>query len=1045
MIQLSEIALETLHVGATQTVVAPVSPELTAIAFLAGPQFFIALIAGVLMAFAFQFLLTNFTLAADVSAGIDPTEGEAKSWGRKVRGMESKVGGWMLLTVNIAVFTACFLAVKLTLVHSLQLGAILGVVIWSAYFLLLLWAGSRTVGSVFSAVGSTASSGLQGILGTVATALSGSAVNAQIVNTVEASVEAVTKELKSELASGLAPDRLRENVADYVQQLKVPSPDLGGMTSQISEILGNLSQQTGSLNVSDVATGAVKAATPDGLTSGLVNVAKAAAPEDLKAGKLQDLVEQLLQSMRSQQPTGQSTGQSSGQSSGQQSGNGSGNGLRQEVLTQGINALISAVAQRVDLSDVDVEQIGNQLSSLQQRASEQASHAVDSVQQQASQRAGQVKDAFRSMGSFSLLQTDIENYLLSSPSWYLRSESLDSGFRMVLRDPDADAGLVRRQLEPLNRRYFVSVLQRREGLEESRINDIADQLELIRREVLDQVREAEEESNRQDLRQRVELFLSTVPKEMLTGDRLPDEFAALLADPEVSYETLGNRLIQFDRTTLRQMVLSGRQDLNEDEIEPILNALEQSRDRFLNQSQEQWNQMQRQASDLRGRVESYLQEASAGDLTNGQLQRNLERLANLPETGQVLVRAGLGQIDREQLEPMLAQRQDLSEEQVHQVIDRFETIRDRLLHAPENVADQIQEQSNRLVSQVADYLRNTELEELDPDAIQQELVALLRSPKMGSIALRRRFAQMDRETLTRLLSQQGVSEQRVNKAIDQVQAAARAAVRAPRRLASRASEQVQDVQSTLADYLKHTDRQELNPEGIQRDLKLLLQQPRMGLEQWRDRFSQIDRGTLVALLSQREDLSEEDVNRIIDQVIGQLEEVRHQVAHQFQGAKEQVQETTQATLNQIFGSIRSYFDDLERPELNYDAIKRDMRTLFEDPEAGIESLSYRLRQFDRDTLAAILSTRTDLSEEQANRIIDQIEAARDSALHQATRLQEEVEKRISAVKHEAQKQADEVRKSVATAAWWLFGTAITSVATAAIAGIIAAGGMDLFT
>jgi len=616
-----DMVLETLHLGVTQTVVAPVAPELTAIEFLAGPQFFIALIAGVLMAFAFQFLLTNFTLAADVSAGIDPTEGEAKSWGRKVRGMESKVGGWMLFTVNIAVFTACFLAVKLTLVHSLRLGAILGVVIWSAYFLLLLWAGSRTVGSVFSAVGSTASSGLQGVFGTVATALSGSAVNAQIVNTVEASVEAVTKELKSELASGLAPDRLRENVADYIQQLQVPSPDLGGVTSQISEILGSLSQQTSGLDVSDMASGAVKAATPDGLTSGLVNVAKAAAPEDLKAGKLQDLVEQLLQSVQTQQPSGQSSGQQSG------------GGLRQAVLTQGINALISTVAQRVDLSDVDVEQIGNQLSSLQQRAGQQASHAVDSVQQQASQRAGQFKDAFHSMGSFSLLQTDIENYLLHSPSWYLRSESLDSGFRMVLRDPDADAGLVRQQLEPLNRRYFVSVLQRREGLEESRINDIADQLELIRREVLEQVREAEEESNRQDLRQRVELFLSTVPKELLTGDRLSDEFAALLADPEASYETLGNRLIQFDRTTLRQMLLSGRQDLNEDEIDPILNALEQSRDRFLNQSQEQWSQMQHQASDLRGRVESYLQEASPGDLTNGQLQRNLERLANLPETG----------------------------------------------------------------------------------------------------------------------------------------------------------------------------------------------------------------------------------------------------------------------------------------------------------------------------------------------------------------------------------------------------------------------------
>ncbi|MEB3358570.1 MAG: hypothetical protein VKK04_17725, partial [Synechococcales bacterium] len=276
MAQFIEIVLKTTHFGALQT---EAVPSLTALEFLSGPQFFIALIAGVLMAFAFQFLLTNFTLAADISSGVNPFEGESKSWGKKARGMESKVGGWLLFVVNIAVFTACFLAVKLTLIQSMGLGAILGVVIWSAYFLLLLWAGSRTVGSVFSAVGSTTSSGLQGVLGTVATALSGSAVNAQIVNTVEASVEAVTKELRSELASGLAPDRLRESVTDYVQQLQVPSPDLGGVTSQISDLLKNLGQSNGnSLNLANGAATVAKAAAPNGLTSGLIKVAQSAAP-----------------------------------------------------------------------------------------------------------------------------------------------------------------------------------------------------------------------------------------------------------------------------------------------------------------------------------------------------------------------------------------------------------------------------------------------------------------------------------------------------------------------------------------------------------------------------------------------------------------------------------------------------------------------------------------------------------------------------------------------------------------------------------------------
>ncbi|MBE9158090.1 MFS transporter [Nodosilinea sp. LEGE 06152] len=1015
MISPTTLALAASPLSLAQAITTPAVSNLD---FLLGPQFFIALIAGVVMAFAFQFLLTNLTLATGISSGADPfadevDEDDSKSWGRKARDVEYKVGLWTLFTVNTAIFVACFLAVKLTLIQSVALGAIVGVVIWSTYFLLLLWGGSRTVGSVFSAVGSTAASGAQGVLGTVATALSGSAVNAQLVNTVEASVEAVTKELRSELSSGLAPDRLRESVADYVQKLRLPSPDASNLTNQISDLLAQVGQSSGQgkssglggLGLGNVAKVAAQAAAPGGLTSGLVSLAQAAAPEELKAGKLQDVVEQLNRTLQSQS---------------------GGKGLPQEMLGQAVTALVSTVAQRVDLSDIDVEQIGQQLSSLGQQAAGQAS---------------QVTDRLNAPGTFSLLRADIENYLLNSPSWYLRSENLDSGFRNVLRDPEADAGLMRQQIEPLNRRYFVGVLQRREGLDETRINDLADQLEVIRREVLDQVRAAEEEHNRQDLRQRVETYLSTVPKESLSAERIGEDFPALLADPEASYEAMGNRLIQFDRDTLRQMLLSGRQDLLENDIEPMLDALEQSRDRFLNQSQEQWQQMQNQAGEFRGRVESYLRETSLGDLSTEQIQQNLERLINLPESGLLVARAGLGQIDRDSLEQMLAQRQDLNPDQVHELIDRVESARNSLVHAPQELAGQAQEQFNQLVGQIAEYLRNTNMEELDPDGIRHDLQTLLRSPQAGSAALRRRLAQVDRDTLARLLSQQGLSEYQVNQAIDLVLDSTRSAVKAPQRLATRARDQVQDVQSTLTEYLQNTDREELNPEAIQRDLRLLFSRPSEGVAQWQERLAQIDRGTLVSLLSQREDVSEQDANQIIDQV----EAVRYDIVRQAQQAKDQVQDTMQSALGDVSGRLRNYFNAIDRPELNYDAIKRDMRTLFDDPEAGFAALSDRLGQFDRETLTAILSTRTDISEEQVNQIIDQIESARDSVLSQAQRLQDETEKRIKALKHEAKEQAKEVRKTVATAAWWLFGTALTSVGAAALAGVLAARGLEVFS
>lgn len=201
-----------------------------------------------------------------------------------------------------------------------------------------------------------------------------------------------------------------------------------------------------------------------------------------------------------------------------------------------------------------------------------------------------------------------------------------------------------------------------------------------------------------------------------------------------------------------------------------------------------------------------------------------------------------------------------------------------------------------------------------------------------------------------------------------------------------------------------------------------------------DRLKQFDRSTLVALLSQREDISEEEANKIADQI----ESVRNQVVEQVK----MVQDKFQSALDGIFAKIRDYLNSLDRPELNYEGIKRDFRKVFEDPEAGFDALKERLGEFDRGTLVAILSSRSDISETDAHRIVDQMEGARDSVILRSERLQESAKKRIKQIKHNAKKQAEEAREAAATAAWWLFGTALTSVAVSALAGAIAVGGIS---
>ncbi|GAB4345587.1 MAG: hypothetical protein OHK0047_39000 [Leptolyngbyaceae cyanobacterium] len=171
----------------------------------------------------------------------------------------------------------------------------------------------------------------------------------------------------------------------------------------------------------------------------------------------------------------------------------------------------------------------------------------------------------------------------------------------------------------------------------------------------------------------------------------------------------------------------------------------------------------------------------------------------------------------------------------------------------------VQEAYEQTLIKIADYLRSTNLEELDSEGIQRDLRTLLADPQEGTIALRQRLSRIDRETLVKLLSQRpDLSEEQVNQTIDQILGAIRQIIRAPRRLALRTQQQVMDFEASLEDYLRHTDKEKLNPEGIKRDLGLLVQSPELDLQHLSDRLAQVDRSTLIALLSQRKDMTPEE-------------------------------------------------------------------------------------------------------------------------------------------------------------------------------------------
>ncbi|MDZ7961107.1 MAG: MFS transporter [Aulosira sp. DedQUE10] len=1026
-----------LGITTTNSIPEVISPERVSLVF-SSPKFLVAFLAGTLMALAFQLLLTNFSVAVGIASWDNDSDDDdsSESLGHSIRKVEAKVGVWALITASIALFIACFLAVKLSLIQSALFGAIIGVVIWSAFFSLVVWFGSSAIGSLIGSLANTLTSGLQTLMGTATAGIGANVAQRQMVSTAEE----ITAAVRRELTSGFDPDTIRNTLQSSLSSLQIPNLDLKDIRSQFdkilsdvdfqgianSDVLRNVNRQTfvdlissrtnlsqGDINkIADQLQDAwTQASSRKNPTEQVINLLKSATPEELKSENLGERLQQLV-----------AVG-----------GNGNGsNGVIKQAVQYGVGAAIPTVLDRVNLSGVDVDKITNQLQKLKDKVQDiDVEKITQELQKFTDKTTEQIAEKLPS-SSRNTIKADVEEYISKSLPWHFNHLTIKDEFQNVIYDPEADPATTRRQLEEINQDYLRSLLMRRDDIKEDQLNEIVEQLESIRHEVLETVQQSTDQEQSQGFKNRIENYLSSTGKEELNPEGIERDFTKLLEDPQAGVEDLQQRFSQFDRDTFVQL-LSQRQDISEEEANNIVGKLESTRDSVLNRARELQDQAQAKTAELRQRVEDYLRNTNKDELNPEGIKRDFRTLLEDPQAGISLLRDRLSQFDRDTLVQLLSQRQDLSEEQINQTIDQLEGVRDNILQAPQELADRAKEQYEQTSTKIAEYLRNTNLEELNPEGIRRDLETLLADPQQGAVALRDRLSQFDRDTLVKLLSQrEGLSEEQVNQTIDQFQEAINSIVKAPRRLVNRTTQRVIDFEKSLENYLRHTNKEELNPDSIKRDLQILLQDPRLGIGNLAERLSRFDRSTIVALLSQREDISEEEANQIVDQILS----VADSLGKQYQ----QIREKVQSVIDGAFGKIRNYLNALDRPELNYESIQQDFTKVFDDPQAGFEALRDRLSHFDRDTLVALISSRQDISEEDANRIINQIESARDSVLHRAERIQQETQKRIKAIQHQAKKQVEETKKTVASAAWWLFGTALTSLAASAIAGVIAATG-----
>lgn len=892
------------------------SPQQTVVVS-SGWQIVVAVVAGLLMAFAFQLLLANFGVAVGITAlrfrpssssndGDDPQkEAESASLSQTISSISLVAGLGILLTINTILFAACFLAVKLSLVTDATLGAIVGILIWSTYCLLLTWITSSAAGFLTNAVFSTATSGLRNLAGTVSAALSRS--------TPQTTPGDAATDVDQELRSALDSLDLEAILKQHLDTIQPSQPDLESIQPQLAQLLEHptlkalanspLQHQIDRQTLIDWVNRYTDFSQDktDQVVDQLEAIWDQVRGDDLQKDQVSDLLESLQknsEALEASSPNGKSEPLPAKPEPESQSAN-----PLARLQQMDLKHLLQTALSRVDLSDWDVERVWQQLQTLQPKASNQATDQP-------------------AIAPFNVIRVDVENYLLNAHPWQLDSDTLQSKFKQILYDPEAAPAQVQPLLEQLDRRQFAHILGEREDLAPERVNGIADQLEAVRKEVLTALQPtpaelAQAQAATTALWRKMESYLRYTSLSKLNPTAITHKLQALAAESQLSPAVLQTQSSSFDPNALLQ-VLERRQGLESE-----------TKNQLMDQIQATWASLQQTSSPLQtgeaddnalGVIANYLQEIDWSTLNLEGIKQDVIKLLGDPKQGTLALGQRLNQVDWSVLGDRLAE-QELDQAQIKQALNQVREGVRHIVKTPRRWAIRAQQQSEDLQAQIEDYLHHRDKAEFNLDGIQRDLQRILDDSGTGSAQswqtklidkslAASKLTMLERSRLKEILQQRpDIPVADVNQIVDQIESTWNQLLEQAQQTQDQLQSTLDEVLSTIRDSLEALNLPKLQTDKLQQELGQLSDLTQVGvdrlrdtfgtflseasletlqdnpLDQLRERLGQLSHEGIEALLNAREDLPRE----ISGQLVEQIEQVRAQMLHQVEALQQATQ------------------------------------------------------------------------------------------------------------------------------------------------------------
>jgi hypothetical protein len=499
-------------------------------AFFAQPigSFFISIIAGILLAFAFQFLLTNLAVASGITAIGDIREKGNSSGSSKDNSsgsssdkdsdsftgvkISSGVGLFMLITMSISLFFASFLAVRLSMIPYDFIGIVLGLVIWAGFLILGLWIDAKMIsslaGSFFSAVKSA--------LGTGATAVGGlfTPGPASIMkDTAETTVKTIHDEIRQEYdLSGfqskleeyinkLEPqkidyDKIQESLVSLINEIELKEQYTPGDPDATKRIFLEVASQQKGLTKKDKKK----------LSDTYSKVREAMQKEGTRSEKAVAAAEKLM-------PGGEKQAKEYRQKVAQYLKKTGKEEIQPKALESDLNQILNNPKAAPEVIEARIEQLDRETLKAMILATDgmkeeevdnyldRAEKVIENIREKAREsgsRAGSLPGEIRE-GAREMTEEMRRNTENAVREWFnrmdreeLQYEKLKHDVQMMMDDPQATPEILRNRLERMDRESLIALLSNNEQISHDQAERIVSKVEEARDTVITKSREIEE-------------------------------------------------------------------------------------------------------------------------------------------------------------------------------------------------------------------------------------------------------------------------------------------------------------------------------------------------------------------------------------------------------------------------------------------------------------------------------------------------------------------------------------------------------------------------